>query len=158
MDSSGTLTRIDSTGNDITGQRVAQDPTGIPVRLRLDVATGGDGAGVGPSHPLCPTASPGPSTQTMPGRPVTISLTDSRTGATSTSTVATRLADGAEIAEATFAALSRSPSATMTVRARVEATALKWWWVCGTPPVFYKETVPVCVLAVAGPRRCLGAP
>jgi polyhydroxybutyrate depolymerase len=158
MDSSGTLTRIDSTGNDITGQRVAQDPTGIPVRLRLDVATGGDGAGVGPSHPLCPTASPGPSTQTMPGRPVTISLTDSRTGATSTSTVATRLDDGAEIAEATFAALSRSPSATMTVRARVEATALKWWWVCGTPPVFYKETVPVCVLAVAGPRRCLGAP
>ena len=94
----------------------------------------------------------------MPGRPVTVSVSDSRTGATSTATVATQLEDGVEIVDATFAVPTRSPSGLVAVRARFDGTALKWWWVCGTPPTFYKETVPVCVLPVAGPKRCLGAP
>ena len=158
MDSSATFSRVDSTGGDITGHRVVQESTGIRVRLRLDVSTGGDAAGVGPSHPLCPTANPGPSTQTMPGRPVTVSLTDSRTGATSTAALTTHLDGGAEVVETTFAAPSRSPAGTLTLRARLDGTALKWWWVCGTPPAFYKETVPVCVLPVAGARKCLGGP
>ena len=158
MDSAASFTRVDSDGDDLTGQRVVQEPSGIRVRLRLDVATGGDAAGVGPSHPLCPTTSPGPSTQPMAGRTVTLSLSDSRTGISSVNTVATSLDGGVEVAEATFAAPSRAPSGTVTVRARLDGTALKWWWVCGTPPAFYKETVPVCVLPAAGPRRCLGGP
>ena len=162
IDSEASFTRIDADGNDVTGTRPTVVAGSLTMRLRFDVRTGGDGAGVGPSHPVCPTENPGPSTQPMPGRTVVLSVTNERTGVASHREVATVLADGVEVAEAVFADVGGHPHDTFALRATFAGTTLKWWWVCGTPPAFYKETVAGCVAhpspgwGAAG--RCLGDP
>ena len=143
---------------------LAADDEGLDVALVLRVQTGGDGAGIGPSHPVCPTANPGPSTQSMAGRTAWVSAVDV-SGVAHEVEVATEpfvvtMPDGTvEHLEAVHAHLDGvfDPAATV-VRAWADGDALGFWWACGRPAAFFKETFapahPACVHAATEARAC----
>lgn len=122
-------------------------PQGLRVEFVFRVAYDGDGAGLGTSHPVCPTSNPGPGTQSMEGRTVTVSAED-RWGRVVAAEVPTEpvvvtTPDGTtEHVELVRAALPGSFHPNRTVlRAGYEGDVVKFWWACGTPPARYKETL-----------------
>jgi poly(3-hydroxybutyrate) depolymerase len=164
----GVGTGIDSEPAFLRDEPPVVDGDGIEIHLVLRVQTGGDGAGVGPSHPVCPTANAGPSTQSRAGRTVTVSATDvdGRVHAADvvTEPVVVTAADGrTEHVELVTASLPGAFDASNTVlRARYDGDMVGFWWGCGTPRTIYKETIsdePPCRWPPRGrppetPPRC----
>ena len=122
-------------------------PHGLRVKFVFRVAYGGDGAGLGSSHPVCPTSNPGPGTQSMEGRTVTVSAEDHSGRVVSaevpTEPVVVTTADGTtEHVEVVRVGLPGHFHPNRTVlRASYAGDLVKFWWGCGTPPARYKETI-----------------
>lgn len=143
----GIGTNIDSAATFRRDKPLTAADDGLDVSLVLRVATGGDAAGAGPSHPRCPTANPGPSTQSMPDRQVAVSAVGVdgvvQEVAVITEPVVVTTADGGtEHVERVSAHLDgRFDPDDTVVRARYDGDPLGFWWACGTPRTVFKETI-----------------
>ena len=112
----------------------------LRVSVRLDVATSIDPLGVGPDHPLCPTASPGPSTQAAVGKSLLVSLGDGTAGRTSSVTVTT-VRDGTGARADADLVVPRPPYASpLAIRVSYAGDPVRTWEACGLPPIWVKET------------------
>lgn len=123
---------------------LAETADGLRVDLVFRVAYGGDGAGVGATHPVCPTSNPGPGTQSMEGRIVSVSATDTD-GARQTVEVETEPfvdpVSGEHLERVTADLVGEFDPTATVLRARYAGDLLKFWWGCGTPEAHYKETI-----------------
>ena len=143
----GVETGIDSAATFHRTSGLTVSGRALSVSFVFRVAYDGDGAGIGASHPVCPTSNPGPGTQSMPNRVVTVSAVD-RSGQTVsvdvvTEPVVVENSDGTtDHVELVHAELPGRFHPNRTVlRAHHAGDALKFWWACGTPPARYKETI-----------------
>lgn len=130
----------------------------LTVDLTFHVTYTGDGAGLGDSHPVCPTSNAGAGSQAIDDLPITVSATDRSGDVVEVSTVAVADRSG----ETHFARLavelpgSFDPEDTV-VRATYAGDVTKFWWSCGVPPARYKETFrPAVPPDEAGHRSCAG--
>ena len=145
--SGGVETGIDSEATFRRTSGLSVSGRGLTVSFVFRVAYDGDGAGLGASHPVCPTSNPGPGTQSVPNRIVSVSAVD-RAGHTvsvnvTTEPVVVQNGDGAtEHVELVHAELpGRFHPKRTVLRAHHPGDALKFWWACGTPSARYKETI-----------------
>jgi len=129
-----------------TAPLVAGD-SGLAVELVFRAEYGGDGAGLGDSHPACPTSNPGPGTQSMENRVVTVSAEDRDGDIVSLDVVTepfvTQRPDGGEDHEELVQIVlpgDFDPDHTV-LRARFAGDLVKFWFGCGTSAASYKETI-----------------
>jgi poly(3-hydroxybutyrate) depolymerase len=161
----GLSTNIDSDPAFRRDGPLAATANELSVSLVLRVATGGDAAGIGPTHPVCPTAARGPSTQSMPDRTAGVSAEDvdgvRREVTVPTEPAVVTTADGTvEHVERVVARIPGrfDPAATVLRAWTADDDTAKFWWACGRPAAFYKETLTPAPCAVAPERRPPGVP
>lgn len=142
----GVESGIDSVATFERTEDISVTPGRLRTELVLRVSYDGDAAGLGATHPVCPTSNAGSGTQSMPDRTVTVSAEDIHGRAVSaeiqTEPFVRVTSDGTtEHLESVIVALDGEFDARNTVlRASYAGDVVKFWWGCGGPPARYKET------------------
>jgi poly(3-hydroxybutyrate) depolymerase len=118
----------------------------VHVGAHIDVRTIADPAGVGPSHPACPTASSGPSTQSAVGKHLTVSLGDGTPAGTS-SIEAVSVADGTGSRVDADLPVPTGATGPIAVRVSYPGDEVATWSTCGIPRLFAKRTTDLAATA-----------